>query len=148
MDSNENNRLRAYYHTLADEELLDFYKNQAHEFLPEALDLIRNELSNRGFRLEDLEPEQPKMEETEKQTIKSKLVPVADCDEYLIATQAKDILEQQGIAAYVDDRQFDHHAFHGLKTPVSKTFKVMVFEKDVSKSKEILSTFPPLQDQS
>ena len=147
MNIEEYNRLRAYYHSLEDEILLDFLHNQGDEFLPEAIDLIRAELSSRGYNLEEIDLHSREAETSEKQLSKDELTTVAECNEHLTAVQAKDILQQEGISAYVDDRQYDSHAFHGLKTPFSKKFKILVFKNDHEKAKEILSTFPPLQDE-
>ena len=141
MDVEEYEHLRKHYQQLSDEELLDFIQNQADEFLPEALDLIKAELRNRGHGTADLKEN---LKKTEQETDKGEFMMAEGCHSWSIATQAIDILAQEGISAVIDGLQNQHRVILGSGAAENFAYRIMVLEKDVLKARKFLSTFLPL----
>jgi len=141
MNAEEYEHLRKHYQQLSDEELLDFIQNQADEFLPEALDLIKAELRNRGHGSTDLKEN---LKKTELETDKRAFVMAEGCHRWTIATQAIDILAQEGISAVIDGLQNQHRVILGSGAAENFAYRIMVLEKDVLRARKFLSTFLPL----
>ena len=141
MDIKEYEHLRKHYKQLSDEELLDFIQNQADEFLPEALDLIKTELRSRGHKSSDLKEN---LKQSDKVIAKGEFVMAEGCHSKTIANQAADILEQEGIAAVIDGMQNQHTVILGSGTVEYFAFRIMVLEQDVLRAKTLLSSFLPL----
>lgn len=141
MDMKEYEHLRKHYQQLSDEELLDFIQNQADEFLPEALDLIKTELRSRGHQSSDLKK---KSKQTDQVTAEGEFVMAEGCHSWTIATQAVDILAQEGISAVIDGLQNQHRVILGSGAAENYAYRIMVLEQDVLKAKTFLSTFLPL----
>ncbi len=144
MEPGEYERLTEYYRSCMDEELLDFIRNKQEEFLPESLDLIRSELSFRGYKLSDMKQEKRSEPETIDQFSGGDLVEAGGCDNYSIARQAVDILDQEGIASYISGMNSRRGAIMGVGFPEGEIIKIMVVEEDLPKAKEILSEFLPM----
>ena len=146
MDHQEYERLRMFYKKQPDEVLLDFIQNQYAEFLPEALDLIRAELADRGIRMEDVPHSAPGPSDTEHvgdgNVGPEPLVSVAHTNSRNIAIQAQDILEQEGILSHVSDTEIGGRTFPG--TPHHGALQILVSPHDMERAKAILDTFPPL----
>jgi len=141
MNAEEYEHLRKHYQQLPDEELLDFIQNQADEFLPEALDLIKAELRNRGHGSADLKEN---LKKSEQETDKGEFVMAEGCHRWTIATQAIDILAQEGISAVIDGLQNQHRVILGSGAAENFAYRIMVLEKDVLKARKFLSSFLPL----
>lgn len=141
MNAEEYEHLRKHYQQLSDEELLDFIQTQADEFLPEALDLIKSELRSRGHGAADLK-ENPK--QTDPESTKGEFVMAEGCHNWTIASQAVDILEQEGISALIDGLQNQHRAILGSGAAENYAYRIMVLEKDVLRARNFLSSFLPL----
>lgn len=146
MEPGEYERLTEYYRSCMDEELLDFIRNKQEEFLPESLDLIRAELSSRGYKLEDMRLEVKPEPEIKKRSPEGDLVEAGVCDNYSIARQAVDILDQEGIPSFIKGVNSRRGAIMGVGFPEGEIIKIMVVEKDLPKAKEILSEFLPMFD--
>ncbi|MEN8154946.1 MAG: DUF2007 domain-containing protein [Acidobacteriota bacterium] len=144
MEPGEYDRLIKYYRSCLDEELLDFIRNKQEEFLPESLDLIRTELSSRGYKLEDMKPEVKPESEIKEHSPEGDLVEAGICDNYSVARQAVDILDQEGIASYISGMNSRRGAIMGVGFPEGEIIKIMVVEEDLPKAKEILSEFLPM----
>ncbi|MCJ7581992.1 MAG: DUF2007 domain-containing protein [Candidatus Aminicenantes bacterium] len=141
MDAEEYEHLRNHYQQLSDEELLDFVQNQADEFEPEALDLIKSELRSRGFGAADLKENSKQID---RETAKGEFVMAKGCHSWTIATQAVDILAQEGISAVIDGMQNQHRVILGSGAAENFAYKIMVLEQDLIKAREFLSSFLPL----
>ena len=141
MDAEEYEHLRKHYQQLSDEELLDFIQNQADDFLPEALDLIKAELRNRGHGPSNLKENS---KQTDQVTAEGEFVMAEGCHSWTIATQAVDILAQEGISAVIDGLQNQHRVILGSGAVENFAYRIMVLEKDVLKAKKYLSSFLPL----
>ena len=141
MNAEEYEHLRKHYQQLSDEELLDFIQNQADDFLPEALDLIKTELRNRGYGSSDLKEN---AKQNDPVTAKGEFVIAEGCRSSSIATQAVDILAQEGIPAVIDGLQNQHRVILGSGAADNFAYRIMVLEKDVLKAKNLLSSFLPL----
>ena len=141
MDAEEYNHLRKHYQQLPDEELLDFIQNQADEFLPEALDLIKSELRSRGHGAADLKENSKQPDQV---TAKGEFVMAEGCHNYTIASQAVDILAQEGISALIDGLQNQHRAILGSGTAENFSYRIMVLQPNVLKARTILASFLPL----
>ncbi len=141
MDMKEYEHLRKHYQQLSDEELLDFIQNQADEFLPESLDMIEAELKNRGYGSLYLKEN---LKQTDQVTAKEEFVMAEGCHSWTIATQAVDILAQEGISAVIDGLQNQHRVILGSGAAENFAYRIMVLEKDVLKAKKYLSSFLPL----
>lgn len=141
MDMKEYEHLRKHYQQLSDEELLDFIQNQADEFLPEALDMIKAELKNRGYGSSYLKEN---LKQTDQVTAEGEFVEAEGCHSWTIATQAVDILAQEGISAVIDGLQNQHRVILGSGAAENFAYRIMVLEKDVLKAKKYLSSFLPL----
>ena len=141
MNAEEYEHLRKHYQQLSDEELLDFIQNQADEFLPEALDLIKSELRNRGHGSSDLKEN---VKQTEQVTAEGEFVMAEGCHRWTIAAQAVDILAQEGISAVIDGLQNQHRVILGSGAAENFAYRIMVLEKDVLKARNFLSSFLPL----
>lgn len=141
MDMKEYEHLRKHYQQLSDEELLDFIQNQADEFLPEALDLIKIELRSRGHQSSDLKK---KSKQTDQVTAEGEFVMAEGCHSSTIANQAVDILAQEGISAVIDGLQNQHRVILGNGAVDNFAYRIMVLEQDVLKAKKYLSSFLPL----
>ena len=147
MDHLEYERLRAFYKKQPDEVLLDYIQNQHSEFLPEALDLIRSELANRGIRMRDIAPAGPspsgQFDQFEgEQGDREPLVSVAQTDSHGIALQAQDVLAQEGISSHVADPRMGGRAFPDNLPHAA--LQILVSAHEAEKAKTILETFPPL----
>ena len=141
MDAEEYEHLRNHYQQLSDEELLDFIQNQADDFLPEALDLIKSELRSRGFGSADLKENS---KQTGRETAKGEFVMAEGCHSWTIAAQAVDILAQEGISAVIDGLQNQHRVIMGSGAAENFAYKIMVLEQDLVKAREFLASFLPL----
>ncbi len=141
MDAEEYEHLRKHYQQLSDEELLDFIQNQADDFLPEALDLIKTELRSRGFKSSDLKESS---ENTDLAASEGEFVVAEGCHSWTIATQAVDVLAQEGISAVIDGLQNQHRVILGSGAVENFAYRIMVLEKDVVKARKFLSSFLPL----
>lgn len=141
MDMKEYEHLRKLYQQLSDEELLDFIQNQADEFLPEALDLIKTELRSRGHKPSDLKEN---LKPSDKVIAKGEFVMAEGCHSLTIANQAVDILSQEGISAVIDGLQNQHRVILGSGAVENFAFRIMVLEQDVLRAKTFLSSFLPL----
>ena len=141
MDAEEYEHLRNHYQQLSDEELLDFVQNQAEEFEPEALELIQSELRNRGHNSADLKPNSVQVDQV---TAKGEFVMAEGCHNYTIATQAVDILAQDGISALIDGLQNQHRTILGSGAAENFAYRIMVLQPDVLKARTILASFLPL----
>ncbi len=141
MDTEEYEHLRTHYQQLSDEELLDFIQNQADEFLPEALDLIKTELKSRGHVSADFKKN---LKQPDQGTAKGEFVVAEGCHNWTIATQAVDILAQEGISAIIDGTQNQHRVILGSGAAENFPYRIMVLEKEVVKAKKLLSSFLPL----
>lgn len=140
MKGEELQELQKKYRGLPDEVLLDFIHNQADEFLPEALDLIQNELRSRGFKDEEIALPDAR-DEGVVEMAKGPLVKVAGCNQGWIARQAQDILLKEGITCFIDDSQMLADPFAGIG---NHAIQIMVDEKDLDRARELLDAFPPL----
>jgi len=134
--------LQKKYQELPDEVLLDFIHNQEDEFLPEALELIRNVLRDRGYKEAEIGTTATKDVNEDIEMTKGPLVKAAGCNEQWIARQAQDILQNQGIVCFIDDSQMLAGPFGGIG---NHAIQIMVDERDLTKAKEFLDAFPPLQ---
>lgn len=141
MDAEEYEHLRKHYQQLSDEELLDFIQNQADDFLLEALDLIKTELKNRGYGSSDFKK---KLKQTDQATAEGEFVVAEGCHSWAIATQAIDILAQEGISAVIDGLQNQHRVILGSGATENFAYRIMVLEKDVLRARKSLSSFLPL----
>ncbi len=141
MNAEEYEHLRKHYQQLSDEELLDFIQNQADDFLPEALDLIKAELRNRGHGSSDLKKDS---KQTVQLTAEGEFVMAEGCNSWTIATQAVDILAQEGISAVIDGLQNQHRVILGSGAVENFAYRIMVLEQDVLRAKKFLSSFLPL----
>jgi len=141
MNAEEYEHLRKHYQHLSDEELLDFIQNQTGDFLPEALDLIKAELKSRGHGSSDLKENS---KQTDQVTVEGKFVVAEGCHSWTIATQAVDILAQEGISAVIDGLQNQHRVILGSGAAENFAYRIMVLEQDVLRAKKSLSSFLPL----
>lgn len=141
MDAEEYEHLRKHYQQLPDEELLDFIQNQADEFLPEALDLIKSELRSRGYGSSNLKENS---KQTDQATAKGEFVLAEGCHSWTIATQAIDILAQEGITAVIDGMQNQHRVILGSGAAENYAYRIMVLQQDVLRARKFLSSFLPL----
>jgi hypothetical protein len=144
MRGEELQELQKKYRDLPDEVLLDFIRNQADEFLPEALELIQGELRHRGYKEEEIALPRPGHED-EGEVSTGPLVKVAGCNDGWIARQAQDILLNEGITCFIDDSQMLADPFAGLG---NHAIQIMVDEKDLARARELLDAFPPLHADS
>ena len=141
MDAEGYEHLRKHYQQLSDEELLDFVKNQADEFQPEALELIKIELRNRGYGSADLKAN---LKQIDRGTAEGEFVMAEGCQSWTIANQALDILAQEGISAVIDGMQNQHRVILGSGAAENFAYRIMVLQPDVLRARKFLSSFLPL----
>ena len=141
MDAEDYEHLRKHYQQLTDEELLDFVQNQADEFEPQALELIKIELRSRGHGSADLKEKGNQHDQVKS---KGEFVLAEGCHNYTIASQAVDILAQEDISALIDGLQNQHKAILGSGAAENFAYRIMVMQPDVPRAKKILSSFLPL----
>ena len=150
LDPKEYERLKKLYSSLDDERLLDLVRNQRKDFLPEALFLIRSELTSRGYRDEDFAVPESPVEEISAEGVALQepedWVPVADCPDESVASQVQDLLGQNVIPSLTQRGNAGAEPIVSESAWPGKRILIAVAAFDVERAKEILAGFPPLNE--
>jgi hypothetical protein len=148
LDPKEYERLQKHYRTLNDETLLGMLKNRSQDYLPEALQLIRDELKLRGYHNEDFAIPGSKPDDESARLRGEDLTLVAKCPDGFVAQQAMDLLSQNGIPSEVYGEDTLPEFIVGQEHwPYSGT-SIAVASHDAARAKEILAGFPPLMEEN
>ena len=147
LDSKEYERLQKRYRSLDYETLLDMLKNRPQDFLPEALQLIKNELKSRGYHDEDFAISGGQPEDESSRSKNENLTPVAKCPNGFVAQQAMDLLSQNGISSEVYEGDLLPEIIMGGMPRPDREMTIVVAAHDAQRAKEILADFPPMMEK-
>lgn len=148
LDPKEYERLQKHYRSLDDETLMDMLKSRPQDFLPEALQLIKNELKSRGYHDEDFVIPGSETNHESARFINEDLAPVAKCPNGFVAQQAMDLLSQNGVTSEVYEGDLLPEIIVGQEPWPRRVITIVVASHDAQRAKEILADFPPLMEEN
>lgn len=141
------------YAEMSDEQLLNYARLQSGEFSAEAMELIRSELTSRGYPTEDLQAE-PRAERIRTPAYagdvsgKENMVAVAEFKDSFLLQQVKQVLEQEGITS-ITPQMLDSVIMGDLSfAPLDSPVTLLVHRQNEQRAREIIDTFPPPEEMS
>ena len=137
----EMDQIRKHFTELTDAALQEEYIERAGDYEPGGLALLKEELTRRGISAEALD-ELAAGARLPKANPQEPAVEVATFDSITFALEAKDLLEEHGIDAYIQGAESGVWGHESL-TEVPEAVKLWVLEEDAEDAREILAEFPP-----
>ena len=147
MEREQYEKLRKLYEDLTDEVLLEYLVEDGGEFTGEALELIRDELTRRGYSRDDLRARREEYERgsSETEMVEADVTPIARFGDVQAAEQARGLLEREGIAAFTKGIEFGIWGY-GVQSPYGLEVVLFVSSHVAEEALALLESFPPVAE--